>query len=95
MNAPIPAANHDSDRELLTASEVSAHLVISDTLTALSRSEIGDRTALHIMWRPIETFAPRCNCGKRLKFGPWKKTEDTMARLVACACGVCYFEARL
>ncbi len=84
MNAPISPA-----LPLLTTSEVQAHLAIVTVLEDVYFCRIDDKTALHRMWPHFAYFAPRCNCRRKLMFGPWRSGS----RIVACVCGVSYFEA--
>jgi hypothetical protein len=58
-------------RSPLTASEVDAHLTIIETIEDVQANVISHHTLLQRVWRPLETFAPRCNCGHVLRFSPW------------------------
>lgn len=75
----------------LTPSEVDAHLSILETIEDAQDGDLPYRAALMRFQVPLETFAPRCVCSRRLKFGPWVGTS----RIVACSCGVSFFECRL
>ena len=83
MNAPI--------RFMLTEHEATSHLAIIEVLSLLAADEIGHGFGLHLLWEPLTSFAPRCNCGQVLKFGPWRDGR----RLVACRCGVSYSEHKI
>jgi hypothetical protein len=63
MNAPL--------RHPLTPSEVDAHLSILETIEDAQDGDLPYRVALMRFQVPLETFAPRCNCGHRLRFSPW------------------------
>lgn len=76
---------------MLTTTEARAHLTIVETLDLVLADKMGSRTATHIMWRPLESFAPRCNCRRVLMFGP--VVDGT--RIVACACGASHFESNI
>lgn len=76
---------------MLSTSEARAHLTIVDTLDKAHDNVLDYHQALNIIWRPLESFAPRCNCRRVLKFGPWRDGS----RFVACSCGVAFMEAKL
>jgi hypothetical protein len=83
MNAPL--------RTPFSITEVNAHLSIIDTLTR-AKAHGWHWTAIRdAVWKPLEAFAPRCNCRRVLKFGPWRDGS----RIVACSCGVTFMEAQL
>ena len=73
---------------LLLPNEALAHLTIVDTLDKAHDNVLDYHQALNIIWRPLETFAPRCNCRRVLKFGPWRDGS----RIAACSCGVTFME---
>jgi hypothetical protein len=56
---------------MLSTTEARAHLTIIETLALVLADKMHHRTALHIMWKPLESFAPRCNCRAVLRFSPW------------------------
>jgi hypothetical protein len=69
---------------MMTTSEARAHLTIIETLALVLSDKMHHSMALDIMWKPLETFAPRCNCRHVLRFSPWL---DGL-RVVKCeACG--------
>ncbi len=76
-------------RSVLSLSEARAHVEI---LTELERAiEQFDEVRLGAVHRPLLAIFPRCNCGGVLMFGPWRDGS----RVVACRCGVSFWEARL
>ena len=76
---------------MLTTTEARAHLTIVDTLDLVLKHNLHYKHALKVMWRPLEAFAPRCNCRLVLRFGPWMGGS----RMVMCRCGVSYWESKL
>lgn len=81
---------HTRDRTMSTT-EARAHLTIIDMLGLVLAKRVHPNYALTVMWKPLESFAPRCNCGRVLRFGPWLNGT----RIVACRCGVTYWESRI
>jgi hypothetical protein len=58
-------------RTPFSIAEVNAHLSIIDTLTR-AKAHGWHWTAIRdAVWKPLEAFAPRCNCGHVLRFSPW------------------------
>jgi len=76
---------------MLTTTEARAHLTIADTLAQVLDCRMHYNTALAAMWKPLEVFAPRCNCRRVLTFGPWRDGS----RQVICRCGAVYWEAQI
>jgi hypothetical protein len=64
--------------------EQAADDAIHVILDAAVYDQIGHKTALHMMWRPMETFRPRCpKCRTAVAWTPWQ------AGLRAAKCGRC------
>ncbi len=75
---------------LLSPSEARAHCEILAELERAFRTYTDVR--LDAVHRPLLSFFPRCqSCSRVLMFGAWRFGS----RIVACRCGVSYFEARL
>lgn len=81
MNAPL--------RTPFSIAEVNAHLSIIDTLTR-AKAHGWHWTAIRdAVWKPLESFAPRCQaCAGVLRFGPRVNGD----RIAACSCGVTFVE---
>jgi hypothetical protein len=77
---------------MMTTTEARAHLSIIETIDRAIRDNWHWAVTRDAVWKPLETFAPRCSaCRRVLKFGPLVNGS----RIVACTCGVCYFEANI
>lgn len=83
VNAPL--------RFMLTAHEATAHLATVEVLSLAAEGELSHKAVVNMLWDPLTSFAPRCNCGQVLSFGPWREGR----RFVACRCGVTYSECGL
>lgn len=68
--------------------EVNAHLAIITILDKAIAHKWHWAITRDAVWRHLEGFAPRCNCGLVLRFGPRVNGN----RLVACSCGVGFME---
>lgn len=75
---------------MLTTSEARSHLVIVETIRDVQDNVISEQTAFHRMFRPLESFAPRCNCGRVLRWSPWVDE----VRAARCRCGHWFRECR-
>ncbi len=80
MNAPI---------RTLAPSESRAHIeILAEIEWAIGE---GEEVRFHVVQRPLLAIFPRCNCSRVLMFGAWQQGK----RVVACRCGVSFWEARL
>jgi hypothetical protein len=76
---------------MMTTAEARAHVTIIDTLALVLSGRVHHSYALSVMWKPLESFAPRCNCGLVLRFGPWLNGT----RVVCCRCGATHWESKI
>ena len=80
MNAPI--------RTLAPSESRANDEILAEIECAIDE---GEEPRFDVIQRPLLSFFPRCNCGRVLRFGAWPQQK----RVVACRCGVSFWEARL
>lgn len=77
---------------MMSMTEAAAHLSIIETIDRAIRDDWPWFVTRDAVWKQLESFYPRCcACRRVLKYGPLVNGS----RIVACACGVCYFEANI